>query len=138
MQIVVGHAVPDANTGIQNFFWGRILLPYAVYFISVLLAKILFSSLNRKVISVWNIVGIFFGNSPYGNMWLLWTLFVISVIVILIPHTSHFPASVIAISLVIYFFQDVSYGAIDIGIGKICNMLIWFSVGTIIGKNVED
>lgn len=20
--VVVGHAVPDANTGIQNFFWG--------------------------------------------------------------------------------------------------------------------
>lgn len=178
--VVVGHAVPDANTGIQNFFWGgvfrwiysfhmalfmtmsgvlfyckvvncntkqqksleiqsrarRLLLPYAFYSSFILLAKILFSSLSRKAISVWSIVGIFFGNSPCGNMWFLWTLFVISVIVVLVPHTSHFPALVIAISLVIYFFQGVSFGTIDIGIGKICNMLIWFSVGMMLGKNV--
>ena len=114
----------------------RLLLPYAFYSISILLAKIIFSSLSRKTISVWSVVGILFGNSPCGNMWFLWTLFVISMIVILIPHKSHFLTSVIAISFFIYFFQDVSFGTLDIGIGKICNMLIWFYVGMVIGKNI--
>ena len=37
--VVVGHAVPDANTGIQNFFWGGIsmdiLLPYGIVYDNV-------------------------------------------------------------------------------------------------------
>lgn len=178
--VVVGHAVPDANTGIQNFFWGgvfhwiysfhmalfmtmsgvlfyskaircisaserreeirkraiRLLLPYSFYSFSILVAKIIFYPLSRNPVSIWSVIEILFGDSPCGNMWFLWSLFVISSIILLVPKTKNFPIVLCVIALVAFFYQDLDIGGVDFGLSKICNMLIWFSLGMLIGRHI--
>lgn len=179
--VVLGHAVPDANTGIQNMFWaavfnwiysfhmalfmamagvlffrkavdcqsgeekcrelknrgGRLLAPYLFYSLLILAAKLVFSALSRETISVRSILEILFGNSPCGNMWFLWTLFTVSAIVLLIPKSNWFPLPLLIVSTALYFLQNIDIGNMDFGIGKICNMLVWFSLGMLLGKNID-
>lgn len=179
--VVLGHAVPDANTGIQNMFWaaafnwiysfhmalfmtmagvlffrkavacqswkekcrelknrgGRLLAPYLFYSLLILAAKLVFSSLSREAISARSIIEILFGNSPCGNMWFLWTLFSVSAIVLLVPKSNWFPLPLLIVSTALYFLQNIDIGNMDFGIGKICNMLVWFSLGMLLGKNID-
>ena len=179
--VVVGHAVPDANTGIKNFFWGgvftwiysfhmalfmamagvlfyrkiscctiltdkieeikkraiRLLLPYCTFSILILIAKLLFATWSREPISGWSVIGILFGNSPCGNMWFLWTLFMISVITLFLPKTKYFPLPLIGFAAVFYHIQNQIIWFQNFGIDKICNMLIWFAVGLLIGKHID-
>ena len=179
--VVIGHAVPDANTGILNYFWGgvfrwiysfpmalfmtmsgvlfydkaikcitreqklaeihkratRLLIPYSFFSFTILAIKIVFSSLSRRPISGRDLWGIVFGKSPCGNMWFLWTLFVISTIVLIFPKKRFFPMSVVGVAFIIYFFQDLKFHQFNFGLNKICNMLIWFSLGMLMGKNID-
>lgn len=179
--VVIGHAVPDANTGIMNDFWGglfswiysfhmalfmamagvlfyrkichcnsiadkveesrkraiRLMLPYFTFSMLILIAKLVFSSWGRTSVSLLNFVDILFGNSPCGNMWFLWTLFVISIIILFLPKTEYFPLPLLAISFVIYFLQDQQPWFRDFGLGKVFSMLIWFVAGLLIGKNIK-
>ena len=179
--VVIGHAVPDANTGIKNVFWGgvftwiysfhmalfmamagvlfyrrvscytnlhdkietakkraiRLLLPYCTFSIIILIAKLLFATWSREPVSAWSIIGILFGNSPCGNMWFLWTLFMISLIVMFLPKTRYFPLPLSIFATVMYFFQNQQIWIMEFGIEKISNMLIWFTIGLLIGKNIN-
>lgn len=179
--VVIGHAVPDANTGIKNYFWGgvftwiysfhmalfmamagvlfyrkisdctnlsdkieetkkraiRLLLPYCTFSIIILIAKLLFATWSREPVSAWNAIGILFGSSPCGNMWFLWTLFMISLIIMFLPKTRYFPLPLIMFATVMYFFQNQQIWFMEFGLGKISNMLIWFAVGLLIGKKIK-
>lgn len=113
------------------------LAPYLFYSLLILAAKLVFSSLSREAISARSIIEILFGNSPCGNMWFLWTLFSVSAIVLLVPKSNWFPLPLLIVSTALYFLQNIDIGNMDFGIGKICNMLVWFSLGMLLGKNTD-
>ena len=113
------------------------LAPYLFYSLLILAAKLAFSSLSREAISVRSIIEILFGNSPCGNMWFLWTLFFVSAIVLFVPKSKWFPLPLVIVSTALYFLQNIGIGNMDFGIGKICNMLVWFSLGMLMGKNID-
>ena len=177
--VLIGHSIPDANTGIANKYWGgifywiysfhmplfimasgflfynksicdifklkfieikkraiRLLIPYTFLSLFILTIKIFFSSLSRKPIDYLDIVGILFGNSPCGNMWFLWTLFIITTFILLIPKSKFYPLPLIVFSFFLYFFQNIHLSSFDFGLSKIFNMMIWFSIGLFIGKKI--
>lgn len=115
----------------------RLLLPYCTFSIIVLIAKLLFATWSRDTVSAWSAIGILFGSSPCGNMWFLWALFMISLIIMFLPKTRYFPLPLIMFATVMYFFQNRQIWFMEFGIGKISNMLIWFAVGLLIGKNIK-
>lgn len=115
----------------------RLLLPYCTFSIIILIAKLLFATWSREPVSAWNAIGILFGSSPCGNMWFLWTLFMISLIIMFLPKTRYFPLPLIMFATVMYFFQNQQIWFMEFGIGKISNMLIWFAVGLLIGKKIK-
>ena len=62
----------------------RLLIPYLFFSVLIFAAKSI-TSLGRKSVSIDTLIGIAFGNSPCGNMWFLWTLFIISAITLCLP-----------------------------------------------------
>lgn len=170
--VVIGHSIPDANTGIQNIFWGgifkwiysfhmglfmfmagvlfykkaisctqiknvkeeisrralRLLVPYFTFSIIIYIAKTILSSWSRKPVGIKDIIYILLGKSPCGNMWFLWTLFIICVLVLFFPKKGKFPELLVMVTFIIYFFQN-SRILEQWELAKICKMAIWFTLG---------
>lgn len=113
----------------------RLIVPYLFYSIMILVVKSV-TSLGRKPIGMWTIIGILFGDSPCGNMWFLWTLFILSSIVLFIPHKSRKPEWIVVIAAALYLLQNSVEWFDRFGINKILNMLLWFSLGICMCKYV--
>lgn len=178
--VVIGHSIPDANTGIQNLWWGgifkwiysfhmalfmamagflfwnkvekekdivekqnetlkrakRLLIPYCFYSFIIFGAKMVFSAWSRKPVGMGTLVDVAFGNSPCGNVWFLWTLFMISVIVLWLPRNEH-PEWLMMVFGMGYFFQDSIPWFDTFGISRILNMGVWFCVGLVMAKHYD-
>ena len=114
----------------------RLLIPYCFYSFIIFGAKIAFSAWSRKPVGMETLLEIAFGNSPCGNVWFLWTLFMLSVIVLWLPQNKY-PEWFMLVFGAGYFFQDSIPWFDTFGISRILNMGVWFCVGLVMAKHYD-
>ena len=110
----------------------RLMVPYFFYSFLYLAMKTIFGAIADHPLSDNALLGLFLGDSPCFGAWFLWTLFVISVIVILMRKLPLSLILVVALCMCIanVFVPD---GELFIGVKRVLSNMVWFVSGGVFG-----
>ena len=69
------------------------------------------------------------GDSPCGNMWYLWTLFILSAIALIVHKFKYWLPCLVVVGIYIALIRGINSANIIYGIDRIMQMQIWFALG---------
>ncbi len=81
----------------------RLLVPYFVYTVLTIILKLFMNDYANNPMKLSNLWKIFLGKNPNGGLWYLWTLFVISVIVLVVGKLLGFANERMKVYVIIIF-----------------------------------
>lgn len=112
----------------------RLIVPYLFYSFIVLCLKIFFNSYANNPLDINDLWRILIGQSPSGGVWFLWTLFVITFLVLIVRRINL--KLVIFISFILYIGEAYFVNRNpSFFLFRISHNLIWFILGVYFYRN---
>ena len=113
----------------------RLMVPYLLYSLLTFLLKQVFSIYANNQFGISELWTILLGQNPNGGLWYLWTLFVLSFLVLLLSRAVRRDSVFIAFGILtqIMFFI-VSTGFLD----NMCRMAIFYIAGVVIARHYDS
>ena len=113
----------------------RLIVPYLFYSIITMGLKQVFSAFANNQFDVSEIWKILIGKNPNGGMWYLWTLFIISIVFLLINQVSRSAIVYIMVGIVmyaVYIFLPSTF------LDNVFGYAIFYSIGIILQTKYES
>ena len=104
----------------------RLLIPYAFYSFVTVFLKQIFDSLAYNSFDISQIWQILLGKNPNGGMWYLWTLFVISLIFVLLSRIRHDIRLYIAAGIIFYALYIIFPGCM---VANLLKYVLFYALG---------
>lgn len=106
----------------------RLIVPYLFYSFVVVLLKLVFNSYANNPMDLNDIWRILIGQSPSGGVWFLWTLFIITLLVMI---TRKINLNIVILTSFIFYIGEAFFINKDVSfcLFRISHNLVWFVLG---------